>query len=39
MSELGGAGKVRIVVDHPGYSHQAVLPPDAISALVGDLAN
>ncbi len=37
-SELGSAGKVRIVVDHPGYSHQAVLPPDTISALAGDLA-
>ncbi len=37
-SELGGAGKVRIGVDHPGYSHQAVLPPDTISALAGDLA-
>lgn len=37
--EAGLAGRVRLVVDHPAYRHEAVLTPDAVEALGEDLAD
>ena len=34
---LGGAGKIRIEVDHPHYTHQASVPPTMAEALAEDL--
>lgn len=31
------AGPVALVVDHPNYTHKAVLGPDTIAELLGDL--
>ena len=38
-NELGRAGKIRLVVDHPFYQHSTVLTPDAAAALGEDLAS
>lgn len=38
-NELGRAGKIRLVVDHPFYRHEAVIPPDTAAALGEDLAS
>ncbi len=34
---VGDAGKIRIEVDHPHYTHQAPLPPTMVGALAEDL--
>ena len=33
----GEAGKIRIEVDHPHYTHQMTMPPTMVEALAGDL--
>jgi hypothetical protein len=33
----GGAGRIRLAVDHPHYAHEAVLPPLTVEALAEDL--
>jgi len=35
--EEGGAGRIRLVVEHPHYAHGAVLPPPLAVALAKDL--
>lgn len=35
--ERVAAGPVALVVDHPNYTHEAVLGPDTIAELLGDL--
>jgi len=37
-AELGPAGHIRLVVDHPHYQHATPLPPDTAAALGEDLA-
>ena len=37
-AELGRAGRIRLVVDHPHYRHAAVFPPAVAAALAEDLA-
>jgi Protein of unknown function (DUF3501) len=36
--ELGRAGQIRLVVDHPFYGHSATLAPEVAAALGADLA-
>ena len=36
--ELGQAGRLKLVVDHPNYRHEAVLPAAIVDALAEDLA-